>query len=798
MDKLESENGGFPAHIRKSDGYEQSVAAHCAGVALLAKANAAPLGLAQAARLLGLLHDLGKACPEFRDYLRSAKGKLDQDADAYVDAARLRGKIDHSTAAGQWLWARARAKGNRGLPAAQALALCLVSHHSGLIDCLSPEGMDGFSRRISKSETETHLREALANLPALVAEAEAITESAMAELHTRFVAISTHHKAHGNAGLAAFDRGFLVRMLFSCLLDADRFDSAAFEAPSLHDLRTEGTPDWETLIARHETFLARFSGDTPTNRLRCRISDDCRAHAEDARGIFSLTVPTGGGKTHAGLRFALHHARKHGLKRVIHIIPYTSIIDQNAAVARAALETANDAGRVVLEHHSNLEPARDTWVSKHQGETWDAPVIYTTMVQFLEAAFGSGTRGARRLHRLADAVIVFDEAQTLPIRCIHLFCNAVNYLVRECGSSVVLSTATQPLLTGVNPTKGHIAAATELMANPHALFRELDRVEVIDHASNARVMSVAEIAALAEQERLALGNCLIVVNTKKTALALYGILKPKHPDEIFHLSTDMCAHHRKRVLAIVRKRLERGKPVFCVSTQLIEAGVDIDFRAVIRCLAGLDSIAQAAGRCNRNGAPEKGRVHIVTPEDENLSRLPDIARGKAQADRVLRDFAADPASLGGSLLHPLAMERYFKYAFHDHRDEMDYAVGGACDTTLLELLSENRRNGGNMPHHLMFRQSFMTAAAAFQAIDAPTEGVIVPYGAGRSIIAALQADIGPEERRALLRRAQRYSVNIYPQRMRTLQQADALLQIPNTETFSLDFRHYSREFGLSD
>lgn len=789
---------GFPAHVREIDGVEQSVAAHCAEVARLAGDNAAPLGLSQAGFLLGLLHDWGKACPEFRNYLRSATGVLDQDADDYIDAARMKGKIDHSTAAAQWLWEQGLAKGPQALPAAQALALCLASHHSGLIDCLSPEGRDQFSRRIGKPESETHLAAALANLPELVTEAQRRVLPALKELHGRLLEITTRYRSTGNTCLAAFDRGFLVRMLLGCLLDADRFDSAAFALPVLHDLRGGGAPNWEVLIARHEAHLADFSGEGRINRLRRRISDDCYARAEDEPGIFTLTVPTGGGKTHAGLRFALNHARKHGLKRIIHVIPYTSIIDQNAAAVRQALETGNDAGRIVLEHHSNLEPERGTWISKHVSETWDAPVIFTTMVQFLEAAFGGGTRGARRLPRLCDAVIVFDEAQTLPIRCVHLFCNAVNFLVRQGGSSVVLCTATQPLLTKVSAEKGRIDFPVEMVGDLNRLFQELERVEIIDHTSDNRTMTMPEIADLAQTECRDLGNCLVVVNTKKAATELYRTLAAERPGEIFHLSTDMCAVHRTEVLDRVKQRLTEGKPTLCISTQLIEAGVDIDFRAVIRFLAGLDSIAQAAGRCNRNGAANKGRVHIVTPEAESLSSLPDIARGKEHAARVLRDFAADPQSLGRSLLHPLAMERYFKYAFHDRRNEMAYPVDTGRGDTLLEILAENGLNGGNMPHPGMLRQSFMTAADAFRAIDAPTEGAIVPYGAGKDIIAELQAEITPEHRRALLRRAQRYSVSLFPNRKRILLEKGALRQIPTAELLVLDERHYSHEFGLSD
>ena len=808
MDDIDDNtNSGQPmiAHVRKDDGTEQGLNAHCEGVSKTAGTSAATLGLAAAATLLGLVHDWGKASRDFQIYLRSATDRIDQDADDFVDAVALKGKIDHSTAAAQWIWDAGTAYGKNAIPATQALALCLCSHHSGLIDCLSPKDEDVFSRRIGKPMDKTHLDEALARLPAMTDRASRLIRSAIVELHDRFAAITKHHQLNGNACLAAFDRGLLVRCLFSCLIDADRLDTATFETPKFLELHRDGVPDWDVLIERLEHRLEEFQNESRLDRFRRQISDACRDRAEDEKGIFTLTVPTGGGKTLAGLRFALRHARRHGMMRIVHVIPYTSIIDQNAGTAREILEPEGvPPGSVVLEHHSDLEPKHDTWVTKHLGETWDAPVIYTTMVQFLEAVFGSGTRGARRLHRLTNAVIVFDEIQTLPVRCVHLFCNAVNFLVRECGSSVVLCTATQPLLDQVDASKGRIEAPSELMQDPGALYNGLERVKIEDHTDCGHTtMTAAAIAALASKEyHHRSGNCLVVVNTKRWAMDLYCRLKTPEIEGLFHLSTDMCAVHRRETLDAIKARLAAGKPTLCVSTQLIEAGVDIDFRTVIRFLAGLDSIAQAAGRCNRNGSPKPGRVHIVAPDEENLSRLPEIERGKLNAIRVLDDFADDPDSLGNSLLHPKAISRYFKYAFFEHRNEMDYPVDARIaghGTTLLDMLAENRLNAGNMPFSTMMRQSFMTAARAFQVIDAPTEGVVVPYGEeGREIAAKLQANVSIQERHDLLHRAQRFSVNLYPWRLEKLLKAGAIHRASTTETPILATEYYSMAFGLSD
>ena len=254
-----------------------------------------------------------------------------------------------------------------------------------------------------------------------------------------------------------FQVGLFVRFLFSCLIDADRQDSADSEKPRNAQKRQNGLyQPWSILSKKIETAICEFGiPKTAVNKIRTEVSDQCLLASKKGKGIYTLTVPTGGGKTLASLRFALHHAEQHQLDRIVYIIPFTTIIDQNAEVVRDILETNDkEKGRIVLEHHSNIGSERQTWKEKLLTENWDAPVVYTTMVQFLEAFFGGGTRGARRMHQLARSVLVFDEIQTLPVRCVHMFCNAINFLVNQCGSSIILCTATQPLLGEVNPVQG--------------------------------------------------------------------------------------------------------------------------------------------------------------------------------------------------------------------------------------------------------------------------------------------------------------------------------------------------------
>ncbi|MDD5135185.1 MAG: CRISPR-associated helicase Cas3', partial [Phycisphaerae bacterium] len=544
------------------------------------------------------------------------------------------------------------------------------------------------------------------------------------------------------------------------------------------------------------------------DEIRQDISAHCRHAAERVPGLFTLTVPTGGGKTLACLRFALHHANKHAMDRIIQVIPFTSIIDQNAQVVREVLEPkdcAEDAGKIVLEHHSNIGADAQSWKEKLLTENWDAPIVFTTMVQFLEALFGSGTRGARRMHQLANAVIIFDEIQTLPVNCVHLFNNAIHFLVNQARSSVVLCTATQPLLGSVDEKKGalSLSAKNEIMPDIAKLYIDLKRVQVHD-CRKVLGWSYQEIAMFAVERVKANGSCLVVVNTKKAARIIFDEVQ-EDGFAIFHLSTGMCPAHRKEVLKTIRQKLINGEPLLCISTQLIEAGVDISFRSVIRLLAGLDSIAQAAGRCNRHGSPEMGNVYIVNPFEEHLSYLKDIAVGKEKSNRVLDDYKIDPTKYGCDRIGPSMLAWYYQNYFYDRKDVMDYPVNAYRSDTLLILLSTNsyavddfRRANRTMPG-INLRQSFMTAAKLFKSIDAPTYSVIVRYDdEGTELVNQLCAAIDLKKQYALIKKAQQYSVNLFPYEIEKLADQDALYRVQaDTEIFYLDKQYYSRVTGLS-
>ncbi len=783
----------------------QTLETHLAESGAIAAKFTAKIGLPEIGELLGLLHDIGKYSSKFQGYIQSATGMIDPDADDYSNFRTQKGKIDHSTAGAQWIWQRLERYGDRGRYCGQILAICIASHHSGLFDSLKPEAVDGFGRRIKKPDRDTHLAECetlatsdylnrierLADKPLLIAMLGKLQQFGADKQHGQPISETIKH----------FYVGMFTRFLFSALIDADRINSADFEHPENRQLRNDSPVEWEVAITRMEAALDEFSVCYRIDEIRRDISNRCHQRAKEPQGIYSLTVPTGGGKTYASLRYALHHANKHQLDRIVYVIPYTSIIEQNAEAIREIVECGSDAHPWVLEHHSNLEPEQQTWHSKLAAENWDAPIVLTTMVQFLETLFSGGTRGVRRMHQLAKSVIIFDEIQTLSVNCTHLFCNAINFLTTYTRTTALLCTATQPLLDQLRtPEKGvlSIPPENELAGDLSQLFEELKRVDINNRVRD-KGWNIEEIRDLILGQFEQHGNCLTIVNTKGWAKRLYQqcVEEINDADSLFHLSTHQCPAHRKALLSKIRKRLDDDRPVLCISTQLMEAGVDVDFSSVIRFLAGLDSIAQSAGRCNRNGKLGSATVHVINPAEEPIDKMTDLKEGREQARRIFCGYSSD------ELLTPPVMKEYFRYYFFNRADEMAYPLtpkqAGQPDN-LLNLLADNKNNSmGGQPMRL--NQSFMTAGKAFKAIDAPTESIIVPYGEGEQLIGALcgisiEYDSGEYYR--LLKMAQKYSVNVFPNVLQKLKEYEAIHEIqPGEGIFYLDLRYYSEAFGLA-
>ena len=813
------------AHVRQSDGLQQLLIDHLLETSSISGQLAAKLNLGFVGELLGLMHDFGKYSRKFQKYIHDETGLFNPDLDD-EESTPNGSKVDHSTAGAQWVYRELRKFGAAqgiGELFGQMLGLCIASHHGeGLIDCLDGQGNPKWIERFNKTDELTHLVECERNADEVVQQKayELAGENLIRSLLNAVKPILSNQTI--NNKIKEFYLGCLTRFLFSCLIDADRINSSDFEREAQKEVRhLAEKPDWQSAIDKLEAKLAGFENRYPIDEIRRRISDDCLKRAVDFQGIYTLTVPTGGGKTLASLRYALHHAQKHNLDRIIYIIPYTSIIDQNAQAVREIL-----GEDWVLEHHSNLEPEKQSWQDKLLSENWDKPIVFTTMVQFLDAWFGGGTRGARHIHPMTNSVLIFDEIQTLPVKCVHLFCNVLNWLTTFGKSTAVLCTATQPLLgeSGLqNFPEGKresIAARGLLRLSENAeimgkhqdldkLFADLSRVE-IRFNEKAGGWNVAEAGAFLLEQFQTTPSCLFIVNTKKWAQELYQYCQRQNvpPEALFHLSTNQCAAHRKAIFDTIKARLKNKEPVICISTQLIEAGVDISMACVIRALGGLDSIAQAAGRCNRHGEKKgKGQVWVLNLQEQDFTRiLPDIQAGKTHAERVFRDFA------GQDILQPEAMKRYFEYYFYNRSNEMVYPINEkAKNDGLLHWLSDNCFNRGaklsgylkndilrNRDLYPLLMQSFKSAGRIFQVIDAPTHAVIVPYGEGAELIAQLCGEWDPKEMYDAKKKAQRYSVNVFPNVWGKLQKENALHEtIEGSGIYYLKERHYNDEFGLS-
>lgn len=808
----------YLAHVRRSDKKQQSLETHLTETAAIAKLLAGKLDLDLSGELLGLMHDFGKYSQAFQEYIKNATG-LDQDIDNDYELPNGK-KIDHSTAGAQWVYRHLKNYGAQygiGELLGQILGLCIASHHgAGLIDCLDIEGNAIWWKRFQKEDALTHLAECTQNADKnVLQQAEQLVGSELVKqmmdaLKPIIYPMTVSFKQERSAGkistshkVEEFYLGCFTRFLFSCLIDADRINSADFEREDQKDFRRlNKQPAWQAAIDRLEVHLAQFDIRYPIDKIRRDISDACLKRAENAQGVYTLTVPTGGGKTLASLRYALHHAKKHDLDRIIYIIPYTSIIDQNAQAVREIL-----GDDWVLEHHSNLDPEKQTWQNKMLSENWDKPIVFTTMVQFLDAWFGGGTRGARHIHPMTKSVLIFDEIQTLPVKCVYLFCNVLNWLTQYGKSSAVLCTATQPLLDKLPKSEfGELKLANnaEIMDKLNKdgkLFANLSRVE-IHFKEKAGGWSVEDAGAFLLEQHKTATSCLFIVNTKKWAQNLYQYCQQQNvPKEaLFHLSTNQCAAHRKELFNKIKERLEENLPVLCISTQLIEAGVDISMACVIRALGGLDSIAQAAGRCNRHGEKAgKGQVYILNLREPNLDKmLPDITIGQRNVDRIRREFPNQ------DILQSDMMRQYFEYYFYQRSGEMVYPIKNSPSGSLLDWLSDNclnaysPKNNERMKQFPLLMHSFKSAGRAFQVIDAPTHAVIVPYGEGKILIAELCAAWDPKEMHHTLRKAQRYSVNVFPNVWENLEKEGAVQEItPGSGIYYLKEEHYLDEYGLS-
>jgi CRISPR-associated endonuclease/helicase Cas3 len=694
----------------------QKLPEHLDHVADRASASADAFGSQDWGYCAGLWHDLGKYSSEFQ--------------------AKLDGKpilFEHSGVGAAFASDKHK---ERGLP----LAFAIAGHHAGLADYVTRE--PGFPKP---------LKERLKDNGALMHGLSHLFPAKIVNQHIPefpdFLSLPQNNEPVDKEAQRR-RMEFWIRFLFSALVDADRLDSEEFCQPEKTGKRGL-FPSIKTLSARIDSHIDSIQESLPgsseiVRSTRQYVANACREAASQAQGSFSLTVPTGGGKTLSAMSFALHHAHLHKLRRVIVVIPYTSIIEQNADVYRKALGT-----EAVVEHQSSLDPKEtkgkygEEIASRAElaVENWDAPVIVTTTVQFFESLFSNRTSRCRKLHRVAGSVIILDEVQTLPPAFLHSILDALNELVRAYGCSVVLSTATPPSLKWRAGFDLGLRDCREIVQSPQQLASQLKRVEYIWPDVEARGLEPAELAAeLAKHHQV-----LAIVHRREDARLSAQELEAFTKDSlVYHLSALMCPAHRSRTLGEIKKALDQGAPCRVVSTQLVEAGVDIDFPLVYRALGGLDSIVQAGGRCNREGRIERGKMIVFRAHSAPPQGTP--RRALEITKSLLREH-------GGTLdlNDPAIFEDYFRMLYF--AEDLD-AKG-------IQTLRQEFR--------------FASVSREFQLIeDGFTHSVVVPFGDASARLDELRR-LGPT--RETTRGLQAFTVNIYPDAFQKLSNAGALQEI---------------------
>lgn len=687
----------------------QSIEAHLKGTGELAETFAAEFGAAANGKLCGLAHDIGKYSDEFQLRLRGGK-KVDHATAGAIECFKIKAAFE---------------------------AVCVIGHHSGLPnvghkDADTTESQTFFGRK---------LRAEQGGIPDY------------RKNWNGHIALPQDYFRPSGRGFAT---AFYIRMLYSCLVDADYIDTETFMNGDA------GRGNYEPLSALCDKLTAYISKwNNPTREidiLRQKILNSCIEKASAPRGIFSLTVPTGGGKTVASMAFALNHAVANSMKRIIYVIPYTSIIEQNAKVFRDILGQEN-----VVEHHSSVsyelsENADELeYRSALATENWDAPVIVTTAVQFFESLYANRSSKCRKLHNIANSVIIFDEAQMIPSNNLRPCVAAIAELVRAYNATAVLCTATQPAIDEMLLEYSKKESVVELCPDVDGMFEKFRRTSF---EKEGRLTTDELVSRLESQQQV-----LCIVNTRKFAQEVYEAL----PSEgRFHLSTLMCPVHRKQKLDEIRERLKSGKTCRVVSTSLIEAGVDVDFPRVFREMAGLDSILQAAGRCNREGKRSAESSIVTVFESENkVNKL--IAVNRDAAEEAVRDWI-QPNNIQ-------TIECYFK-AYRDLLRNDD-------KSEIMKAIKEGI-SGCQLP--------FKQIAERFRLIDENTFTVYISVGEGKELISRLREG---ERSRELYRKAGMYSVSIYENHFNALINAGAAEPFGDDAAILTDLSLYSDEKGLA-
>lgn len=717
---------------------------HLIAVGKRAAEFASSFGGEEWAFLAGQWHDLGKYADTFQNYLLNATAP-----DLHIAEITARHpKTDHSTAGAQ------HAVDQISSPFKHILAFVIAGHHAGLLDTIG-EGASleaRLNKKISPWKHDSH-------------------EIFKANL-TQTIPKLIHESLNKNGAnkKTAFTAAFFTRMIFSCLVDADYLDTEAFmdiNRAKERDVYPENILELiNDQLNEHISHLPILS---KIDRIRHDIYRECISAAQETQGLFSLTVPTGGGKTLSSLAFALKHALIHGMKRIIYVIPFTSIIEQNAIVFKEVFsELRNKFGELVIEHHSTIDIGQETVKSRLASENWNAPIIVTTSVQFYESLFSNRTSKCRKLHNIANSVVILDEAQTLPVNMLHPCISILEELTTNYNTTIVLCTATQPAINNRDKFEIGLKNVREIIKNPNLLYEYLERINFKD----LKNLTDDELIIHLKKHK----QVLCIVNTRNHARLIFEKLS-KEIEYCFHLSAQMCPEHRNHTLKKIHQRLLNGLECYVISTQIIEAGVDIDFPVVYRSMSGIDSITQAGGRCNRNGTiEEKGEFYLFRSEHISSEKIFSEQINAASQTLALYE---NPFSLA-------AVELYFQLYYWDQQDRWDEK----------KILDDFQLCGKKK---IPVNFQFQTVSNKFKIIDDYYESIIIPWGRkGVHLCDQIRYSDPEAQNRKLLRQLQRFTVQI-PKRIYEQQKINGGFEIVNKHYAILlcPEINYSNDFGIN-
>lgn len=747
---------------------KQLLKVHLNNVKEISEMEGQKFGLSYIAGLASVLHDVGKYTLEFQNYILGKSNVV-------------RGEIDHATAGAALLerWFGTE-KDTISSITREIIQNVIMSHHGGLKDVVVNDEVLPFNKRLNKTiEHLDEIEESFLEEVMTFKDIEMYFKNAKNEvgrfllrsLNGELKHVNTPSKEWRSQRMRVYTV-LLTKTIFSLLIDADRTDAGLFSEQKAYQPVSfqKKFAQYQERLEKQITYLQEKSKENfisqknlEINRLRERMSKDCFDAATKGTGIYQLSIPTGGGKTLASLRYALQHAKLQGKEHIVYVIPYTSIIEQNAEEIKNILQAHNE----ILEHHSNYVDENikgQPFFRKMQMDNWDAPIIFTTMVQYLDVFYNNKGRNIRRLHRLLNSVVIFDEVQAIPPKTLHMFNETLNFIKYGVGSTALLCTATQPALKYMQ--KNVVGIDGELISLTESELSVFERVCVKVEMETPWTTSV--ITRCIETEIKAGKSVLSIFNTKATADAAYTLLNEGDMKaHIYYLTTNMCASHRLDVINKMKKNLANGEPVVCLSTSLIEAGVNVSFHTVMRAISGLDSIMQAAGRCNRHGELEMGNFIIYNHADDCLDYSFEQKSAQMEAMRICY-LLKNKSSL---LFSKQILKTYFRAYYQRLTDNF---LNYPCNTnqTLYQLLYSSNQsivsNGIHIPQTL--RGSHDTVGKHFKPIDESTIAVLVPYKEGTAFIQMIEDSFDSQKELppSFYRNVQRYTVSIFENQFKNL------------------------------